>query len=76
MHRLQDMRAFEDGPAVAHYAFEVDENGTPTNLVGVRPYAGMVRSGNANSVELYGCSCGQAFDSWEEAKDHIIWDDE
>jgi hypothetical protein len=76
MHRLQDIRAFEDGPAVLRHAFEVDEDGTPTNLVGVRPLVGMVPMHEASSVGLYACACGQIFGSWEEAKDHVVWDEE
>lgn len=76
MHGLEDMRACEDDSAASTYFFEIDENGTPTNLVGVETYAGMSPTATRKSVCRYECGCGQAFDSWEDAKDHIIWDNE
>ena len=76
MHRLQDMRAYESGPTASHYVFEVDRHGTPTNLVQVETYAGLMPPLKTSYVAQYKCACDQTFGSCEEAKDHIIWDDE
>lgn len=69
MHRLEDLRHYGpmhwygnwDGQPMALAVHEVDANGTPNTLVRVE-----FRSPD---------ECGYEFGSWEEAKDHIVWDE-
>jgi hypothetical protein len=78
MHRLEDMRGYEyergygrwgDLP-MALRVYEVDENGTPRNLVRIE-----LRSAEATPVICpYRCECGDEFGSWGEAMGHIEFD--
>lgn len=79
MHRLEDLRHYGpmrwygswDGQPMALAVHDVDANGFPNTLVRVE-----LRSAREAQCLSYQCECGYEFVSWEEAKNHIVWDDQ
>jgi hypothetical protein len=77
MNRLEDMRVIEYDWTCQYYVFEVNKNGQSTGLVRVdTAFHDKLQSARPHFAPLYSCECGEEFSSWEEAKDHISWDDE
>ena len=71
------MRCYEYQPGYGKWGdlpmvvrvYEVDENGSPYNLVRVE-----LRSGDVTPIIPYQCECGDGFGSWEEALGHVEFD--
>src|SRR6266496_3456465 len=72
VHQLEGMRLYEDDLRLKRCVFEVNEDGSPTDLARVDTYPHVMLEATMGVFPQYRCECGEEFISWHEAKGHII----
>jgi len=78
MHRLEDIRVIEDCWSETIYVCQVDEYGQATVVVRKETFPDAIpQTARPMFSQLYRCdACDQEFDSWEQTRLHIVWDDQ